>query len=233
MDAKKPDKPHWLPEKLSIQDIVRYWSPTDGRQARIFSEEIQRDCIDGQLKCEGDPTPRTYRVSRYSDWMRRHWEDTIHKSGLDAKIQKDDFCLWLKQKGAWPLPESIPLSAWYPKVMNRTEETDVFTGELIAKAKSLIPKVKELWKMILDVNKPLKTATIDTLMKTAIEVLGDNPRKWEPITAKHVSNRKIYNTAPDSAGPTFLRNLLKLLLEDHGFDVPNVKQLWKELSKRS
>jgi hypothetical protein len=106
-------KPHWLPDKLTIEDIVSYWSEKDIRQARILLEEIRQDCIDGRLPCQGDPKPSQRKLLKYSPFMRRHFEETINKNGLDAKIHRKDFEIWLREKGAWPLPKDIPLSSWY------------------------------------------------------------------------------------------------------------------------
>ncbi len=102
-------------------------------------------------------------------------------------------------------------------------------GALIQAARELLPKIKELWSLILAGNdNPLKLRTESDLKNEAIDILKDDPKKWLPIRREHVGAPSLYNTAPDRAGPIFERNLLSVVLESHGYSIRNKKQLLKE-----
>jgi hypothetical protein len=97
-------------------------------------------------------------------------------------------------------------------------------------AKALEPKIRELWRFILDgINEPLKLLSVDDLRKQALDIVRDNPREWLPIKEEHLENQCLHNTSPDRAARTLRQNLLRGVLKSQGYSVQNSRKLWESL----
>lgn len=110
---ENPTIPSWLPDKLTIRDIVRYWAGNNRNYADTLIGDIQDACKKGELPCEGDPTPGRRPVYAWN-WVleKSYIQHYLYTDGLDAKIRKDDFKQWLIKCGAWPLPLETELAVW-------------------------------------------------------------------------------------------------------------------------
>lgn len=218
-----------LPESLTIGQIAGLWVNDRAKRGRV-GRAIQQACIDGHLECTGNPRPRYEERIAYSDPKWRGTPGDRPKyignlcDGLAAEIHRDAFKSWLIEMEEWPLPENSLLANWFPLPIEYQEESAT-----IQEARTLLPKIKELWRLVLAGNdNPLKMMTADNLQECALDILRDKPKKWLPIKEEHLKTPSLYNTAPDRAAPIFRRNLLKVVLESQGFSVRNIKQLLKD-----
>ena len=135
-------KIHWLPESLTINDIVQYWADRDRSYGTILVRQIQDACKKGELPCDGDPIQRKYVTCHYSEFMRRQYTNThlTPGTGLDVKIKRADFKQWLVKIEAWPLPDAVPLSVWFKN--DTSDEAKQSKQQIEAKLSETEPALK-------------------------------------------------------------------------------------------
>ncbi len=99
-------------------------------------------------------------------------------------------------------------------------------------ARQLQRKIRALWGEAKKGYSSLRDVEESELQKAAINVVEDNPGKWFPITRDHLDRDELYTTELSIAARTFGHNLLRLVMEDQGFEVKNSKKLWEDISRK-
>ena len=111
---ENPTIPSWLPDELTIRDIVRYWAGNDRIYADTLTGDIRDACKKGELPCEGDPIPGRRPVYAWNWVLKKSYiQRYLYTDGLDAKIKKNDFKQWLIKVEAWPLSLETELAVWF------------------------------------------------------------------------------------------------------------------------
>ncbi len=177
--------------------------------------------------------------------VRERWQPDSLRALVENDFQPafkdfDEWMIELVEPGA-EIIEVIEGACWllYEKTSGAVEEEagvqkqggEEIDDALKRAALELMPKIRELWSLILaGINEPLKNMVdAKDLLKVAIDILQDNPRKWLPIKEAHLKKPTLYNTAPDRAARTFHHNLLGVVLKSQGYSVRNSKKLWESL----
>jgi hypothetical protein len=203
----------WLPERLTIREIARYWAPDDRDYRSTLVREIQEACIRGELLCEGDPNPRSIETYYYHQWMERSYTNTRRLSGLDATIDRDDFGEWLQEKGAWPLPQEIPLSVWFK---TDKDHNAIGTPEPDEQSESdeIKDEVKEFYKtLVKDRRISITKDDPEAISKIALSILGSQPERFPNLSDDVVGDPFMYESSLGNHSKEIPRKLRAAILK--------------------
>jgi len=114
-------------------------------------------------------------------------------------------------------------------VFEGTSSDQVLDDIVVSEGKALKSRVESLYRQVLRKNKPIKTTTKEDLRQTAIDVIKDDPSRFDPITEAHLQPDALYNTEPSRTKRDFCGKLLKDLLETRGCTVSNYKELYSSI----
>ncbi|MGO9687735.1 MAG: hypothetical protein ACLP2X_04180 [Syntrophobacteraceae bacterium] len=107
----------------------------------------------------------------------------------------------------------------------RPQVLDMF-GKAKSRGKELKPTIDDLYRLMLEVNRPLKETTRERLKNTAIEIFEDDPEKYDPITIAHLRDSGLYNTDAAKTRRDFCGKLIKKILKSEMVNVPNFEKLY-------
>jgi len=107
----------------------------------------------------------------------------------------------------------------------RLQVLDMF-GNAKSRGKKLKLIIDDLYRLMIEVNKPLKETTREKLKRTAIEIFEDDPKKYDPITIDHLSDSGLYNTDATKTKRDFCGKLVRKILRCEKVKIPDFGKLY-------